>query len=303
MADHSASDQCANCGYVFTEVRNYCPRCGQKNKKLTAPLKYLLKEVLESTLHLDSKSFRTVASLLIKPGHLSVEFNSGRRANYVAPIRVYVLISFIFFLLLGLLNSRPGADGEEGQTRPKNGSHLSFTVKQINSRELEGLSIEQVDALMAERGVPATRGYKFIIHQMHKIANNRASAAEFSHLLIKNISYMMFVLMPVFGVWIYVFNRKKQKYFIESLVTSIHYHCFLFLILTILLLIGALIKNELPILALPFIGAVYLFLMFRRVFRQSVWMILLKMICIGLLYLSSFAFLILCTTLISLITV
>jgi hypothetical protein len=303
MADHSMSDQCSNCSYVFAGIRNFCPRCGQKNKRLTAPLKYLLEEVLESTLHLDSKSFRTVSSLLTKPGHLSVEFISGRRANYVAPIRIYVFLSFVFFLLFGLLTSRPNEDADERQTSPKEGLGLSFTIKQINSRELVGLSKEQVDALMAKKGVPATRGYRFVFHQMHKVANRSASAAEFSHLLIKNISYMMFILMPVFGAWIYVFNWRKQKYFIESLVTSVHFHSYLFLMLTILMLISALIKNELPLLAMPVAGAVYLYLMFRRVFQQSVWLILLKMICIGLLYILSFAFLIVSTALISLITV
>jgi hypothetical protein len=303
MADHSMSDQCSNCGYVFAGVRNYCPRCGQKNKRLTAPLKYLLEEILESTLHFDSKSFRTVSSLLVKPGHLSVEFNSGRRANYVAPIRIYVFISFVFFLLLGLLNGRSGGDAEEGQAGPKRGPVISFTIKQINSRDLAGLSLDQVDALMAKKGVPATRGYKFVFHQMHKIANNGASAAEFSHLLIKNISYMMFILMPVFGAWIYLFHRRKQKYFIESLVTSVHFHSYLFLILTVLVIIGALIKMELPILAMPIIGTIYLFLMFRKVFQQSVFLTLVKMLGIGLLYLASFAFLIMCTALVSLIAV
>jgi hypothetical protein len=303
MADHSMSDQCSNCGFVFAGIRNYCPRCGQKNKQLTAPLKYLLEEVLESTLHLDSKSFRTISSLLIRPGHLSVEFNSGRRAKYVAPIRIYVLLSFIFFLLFGLLTGGPSADVDEGQASPKKGLGLSFTIRQISSRELVGLSKEQVDALMVKRGVPATIGYKFVFHQMHKVANRSASAAEFSHLLIKNISYMMFILMPVFGAWIYVFHWRKQKYFIESLVTSIHFHSYLFLMLTILMLISVPIKNEIPLLAMPVLGAVYLYLMFRRVFQQSVWLILLKMICIGLLYILSFAFLIICTALISLITV
>jgi hypothetical protein len=240
---------------------------------------------------------------LIKPGYLSVEFISGRRARYVPPIRVYVLISFIFFFLLSLLSDKPGAAGEKHQARHTSGSQISFSVKQINSKELEGLSLEQVDALMANRGVPATRGYKIVFYQMHEIVNNTASAAEFWHLLIKNISYMMFILMPVFGVWIYLFHRRRQKYFIESLVTSVHFHSFLFLILTILVLISTVLHNELPILAMPIIGAIYLFFMFRRVFHQSVFITLMKMLSIGLLYMTSLVFLILCTTLVSLISV
>jgi hypothetical protein len=75
------------------------------------------------------------------------------------------------------------------------------------------------------------------------------------------------------------------------------------LILTILVLLSTAIKNELPILVLPIVGIIYVFFMFRRVFRQSALMTLMKMLIIGLLYLASFAFLILCTTLVSLISV
>jgi hypothetical protein len=301
MRKHSMSEKCSNCGYVFTSVRNYCPDCGQKNKQLAAPLKYLLEEVLESTLHFDSKSVRTVVSLLIKPGHLSAEFISGRRARYVPPIRLYVFISFIFFFLLSLLNGRQSAEVSAHQTSQEGRSGISFTIKQINSKELTGLSLEQVDALIEKRGVPKTGVYRFVFHQMHKVANN--SAAEFSHLLIKNISYMMFVLMPVFGAWIYAFNRRRRKFFIESLVTSIHFHCFLFLILAILVVLSAVIKNELPLLLMPIIGLIYMYFMFRKVFQQSVVVTLMKMLGICLLYLSSFLFLIMCTALVSLLAV
>ncbi len=82
---------CTNCSYKFIHADNYCPVCGQKNHELRIPLRHLLGEVLDTTLHIDSKTFRTIRLLLQKPGFLSREFNSGKRADYVPPIRLYVL--------------------------------------------------------------------------------------------------------------------------------------------------------------------------------------------------------------------
>src|SRR4030067_247694 len=93
---------CANCGLPLAMEYQFCPQCGQKNHDLNVPVSHLIGEAIEGFLHLDSKSFRTVQKLVLKPGFLSSEFIKGRRVRYVAPIRLYVLISFIFFLLLAL---------------------------------------------------------------------------------------------------------------------------------------------------------------------------------------------------------
>ena len=206
MSHQHKTPVCTNCAYKFSRANNYCPICGQKNHELRIPLTHLLGEVLETTLHFDSKTIRTIKLLLLKPGFLSLEFNSGKRADYVPPIRLYVLISFMFFFLLSLLTG--GHKNEAQQTThdeaPKG---MSITYSGISSFELAGLSDKQVDSLMAARNMEQTAINKFWISQIHKFANR--SMAGFSHVFIKNISYMMFLLMPVLGAWIYIFNKNS----------------------------------------------------------------------------------------------
>ncbi|HYP17616.1 MAG TPA: DUF3667 domain-containing protein, partial [Opitutus sp.] len=46
----------------------------------------------------------SVAWLLATPGRLTAEFNAGRRASQVPPLRFSIFVAALFFLLLHLLN-------------------------------------------------------------------------------------------------------------------------------------------------------------------------------------------------------
>ena len=102
--------QCPNCGYIFREAENYCPNCGQENHDLNVPVKHLVEEFLEGTLHYDTKFWVTFKYLLFKPGLLTEKFNNGQRASYVPPFRLYVFISLIFFFMLAISPSAMQVD-------------------------------------------------------------------------------------------------------------------------------------------------------------------------------------------------
>jgi hypothetical protein len=49
--------------------------------------------------HFDGKFFTTLKSLLLKPGFLTEEYVKGRRMKYLDPVRMYLFVSFAFFLM------------------------------------------------------------------------------------------------------------------------------------------------------------------------------------------------------------
>jgi len=59
---------------------------------------------MENLFHFEGKFFVTVAWLLAKPGRITVEFISGRRASQLNPLRFYIFVSVLFFLGISLLN-------------------------------------------------------------------------------------------------------------------------------------------------------------------------------------------------------
>ncbi|HCT30776.1 MAG TPA: hypothetical protein DIW31_08580 [Bacteroidales bacterium] len=98
------SDTCLNCRFSLRPEDNYCPNCGQENNTNKIPVRHLIFEVLEDFFHFDAKIWNTIKASFSKPGRITIDYLEGRRARYIPPVKFYVFVSFIFFLLLGKLS-------------------------------------------------------------------------------------------------------------------------------------------------------------------------------------------------------
>ena len=70
---------CANCGVQLQGA--FCHACGQKAAHAEVRLHDLFHEAFHEFAHIDGKIFQTLRMLVMKPGLLTVEFLSGRRAR------------------------------------------------------------------------------------------------------------------------------------------------------------------------------------------------------------------------------
>ncbi len=91
---------CPNCDTILSADSNFCPSCGQENHDLKVPIGHLLYETVESITHFDTKLVTTLKSIFTNPGKLTLDFLSGKRARHVHPVRFYIFISFVFFLMV-----------------------------------------------------------------------------------------------------------------------------------------------------------------------------------------------------------
>ena len=101
---HVKSDTCLNCTTSLRPEDNYCPNCGQENKTHKIPVSHIVLETFEDFFHFDSKLWNTVKTTFTRPGKITIDYLEGKRARYVPPVKLYIFISFIFFLLLGKLS-------------------------------------------------------------------------------------------------------------------------------------------------------------------------------------------------------
>jgi Protein of unknown function (DUF3667) len=98
---------CENCG---TELRgHYCSNCGQAAIDYRRSFRHVIVDVLDSFLNWDSKFVRTIGLLLWRPGWLTNQFVDGRRVRFLHPLRLYLLVSIVFFLCAKLI---PMTDGD-----------------------------------------------------------------------------------------------------------------------------------------------------------------------------------------------
>lgn len=91
---------CPNCEAIIKENQHYCSNCGQEQADRTSSMKDFFHHFLGDYFTFDSKIFKSISPLLFKPGFLTSEFNIGRRVRYITPIRLYIFISIIFFLII-----------------------------------------------------------------------------------------------------------------------------------------------------------------------------------------------------------
>ena len=92
---------CENCG---TELRGrYCSSCGQAAIDYHRSFRHVIVDVLDSFLNWDSKFIRTIGLLLWRPGSLTNQFVDGRRVRFLHPLRLYLLVSIVFFLCARLI--------------------------------------------------------------------------------------------------------------------------------------------------------------------------------------------------------
>jgi hypothetical protein len=124
---------------------------------------------------------------------------------------------------------------------------------------------------------------------------------EFNHKLVKGISYMMFALMPLFALFIFLLNRKKAGYYIGTLVFSLHYHSFVFLLLTLSLLMDRIYEAPINLIIPIIVSPLYLLMALKRVYKDSILRTILKTMLVGILQLVSMVLLFLLTVLIILL--
>lgn len=124
---------CLNCGHVVEE--RFCPHCGQENIQPKQPFYYLFTHFIEDFTHYDGQFWKTIKYLLVRPGKLTKEYLAGKRQSYVAPVKLYIFISFITFFLPSLLSS-----SEEEQEKNN--------VYTLNTTEREKASKERVAKIL-----------------------------------------------------------------------------------------------------------------------------------------------------------
>ena len=90
---------CENCQTPLQG--GFCHVCGQNAHNPLRSFGHAVEEVFESFWHLDGRIFRTLRTLL-SPGRLANAYLAGHRAPYVAPLRLFVILSVLTFFVAQL---------------------------------------------------------------------------------------------------------------------------------------------------------------------------------------------------------
>jgi len=99
------ANHCLNCGEAFDISFNYCSRCGQENNHNRVSFSTLIVDFFNNYFSFDSKFSLSLLPFFSQPGYLTKKFVEGKRASFVNPIRLYLIISLIFFFVFSMVSS------------------------------------------------------------------------------------------------------------------------------------------------------------------------------------------------------
>lgn len=235
---------CRNCGAAISG--EYCSQCGQREGRADQRFFDALGDLLGDVLDFDSRFWRTFIYLLIRPGFLSAEFIAGRRARYLPPLRLYLVISFLMFLALSL--SLESMDGLVIDTGDESGSSDELVVV-LGSGEAPGAVADAApdpNAWHTEIGLADDDSPAWLkeVDQRaeHNVRKLREDPREFTKALLEYLPQLMFLLLPLFALLIQLAYLFSPFHYLQHLVFALHYHSFVFLLYLIgrgLALLGA----------------------------------------------------------------
>ena len=138
---------CENCGAPLTG--EFCAKCGQHAIDYRRSLIRVLIDAADSFFNWDTKFLKTIGLLLVQPWKLTNDFNAGRRARYVHPLRLYLLASIAFFLLARTINLQ---SGEAIQLSNEDRAEIAASLGRLTSPEsiLSPEQREKIDAARAK---------------------------------------------------------------------------------------------------------------------------------------------------------
>lgn len=247
MTVHQAQfKSCPNCGSKWKAGAEYCYKCGQDNKSYHKSFGHLLLEFLETWLHFDTKAFRTFKVMFLHPGQLTVDFLDGKRARYVPPFRLYIFLSVIYFFLLAMIHTSGDSPGSirviyDGQDAI---SLDSITQSGLNEKGVTIGYPAEISSLADTLGLsPSVKNVienKFI-QLIDKLSSITPEKVEYQ--LINTFSKALFLLMPIFALFLKVLYIPQKRLYFDHLIFAIQIHSQAIFLLLVALLLSLVFPN------------------------------------------------------------
>ncbi len=298
---------CLNCG---TDVPGrYCTNCGQENIVPHESFGHLVKEFAADIVHYDSKTLLTFKYLFTKPGFITKEYIAGKRVKFVHPIKLYIFSSFVFFFCYFWLTAHNDSDPLDKGTKVQ----VEAARKQIkevyaslpDSIKTGDLSLDNwfrrlstFDSKEMYDSVQKTLPKKYrdnrIKRRMARYYFNSSSqdpetSAEKEHaqeeLFQHNYPKMVFVLLPLFALYLRWMYDKKKWFYADHAVFSVHLHVFFYLFFLLCTALDTLFHIEVFTSFGLIVILAYLVIALKNTYGQSWGKSLLKGVLVTFAYL------------------
>ncbi len=291
----------------------FCAQCGQHAVDYRRSFGRVFADILDSFLNWDSKFTISLWLLMSRPWKLTIDFLSGKRVRHMHPLRLYLLISIVFFFGVhelakqANLNPRTHRDltPEERAKVDAKLSKLPADVQAEIKKEIDKSAKPKTESKTPEDkrdflevgtdkdDANASPFEKWLSRRAkEKIGEHGVNVKVFFLALVGNLPVMMLCCIPLFAFVLKLLYLFRRVFYIDHLIYALHIHAFAYLAILLIGFITAGLRHVAPsavsgwITAALIVTAVILLLLsIRRVYRQGWFMSVFKFLFGGVIYL------------------
>lgn len=204
----------------------YCFNCGQHAHESARSTAALFNDAWHIVTHVDSRFWQTLYILLCNPGKLTREYFAEHRARYLPPVRVYLVLSVLFFAFGLATPYKFYAVSTHTADAP--------TVTEMTPAKAKGFLFTASNCDQVSTSIPWLQNAL----RQSCMRNIEDHGELLQHDFIANIPKMMFVFVPMMAFVMLMLYRWPRRYYVEHLVFFLHNHAAIFLLLLIQALLG-----------------------------------------------------------------
>lgn len=289
---------CANCSTAL-QGQNFCPNCGQQNKKPDLHFGHFISESLSNFFAFDNKFFTTLITLFKAPGKAPREFIKGKRVAYMNPIRIYLMSTFILVFVLSLDLGERKKRIVEIKDSPTQKSSENFVTREDKIAHWQEINLNSTDTnermhaysaafpkvkpaqALNDLGLKNTWKNRVIYYLSAKL--NNFDADRFQEYYLSNLIWVLFSFVPLLALWLKLLYIRKRIHYLEHLFFGFYTQAAFFIVATLFLMLQPFLgETTLIIAALAFL--VYVFISVKRFYGQSTRKTILKFVLMNVGY-------------------
>jgi hypothetical protein len=265
MSEIPPASRCLNCGAALSGP--FCSSCGQRAVPPNPTVAELTHDAWQELSGYDGRILATLRGLA-RPGQLTQDYVAGRRAHYLPPLRVYLTVSVLYFVLAAAAPATiDGAPVRTGGLRIELPEPVSGTMSEEDKAQLQA-------ALADAPGI--------LRPMLQSLLDDPVGFRARVFAILPRLSFAM---LPVFAGIVSLFYRGRA--FPTALVFAVHRYSFMFAVMSVVELMkftGSAPAAVATALAAMALLAVYALAAFRRVYGGGWLTIAAKGIAIMLVY-------------------
>ena len=245
---------CNTCGGAVDQ--HFCPSCGESTIVHMPSAAEFLHEFVGHYVAFEGKLWKTLHLLVLRPGRLTLEFLAGRRVPFIAPLRLYLTLSLMFFLLVKLFGIELPQITVEASSL---GAAYSHTVAHAAVPGKEKVARVHVkvfdDAELNERGVAvmtttvrdnigaaiaavgAVNGAWMNNLKRFFGESDSTKAKILNRGFLAYLPYMLIGALPMFALYLKLIYLRSGRRYGEHLVFALHANSFAFLVAALMIIL------------------------------------------------------------------